>query len=96
MRQLTNAITTLDTDKQYVSSGRYQLVLDNDGAIDMDRSFYRYVVTNLPSGSYTPYSITASEMPAAFRSKLKEIHAMVVNHAENNGLLHPGTDTDDL
>ncbi|MEE4248329.1 MAG: hypothetical protein V2I33_23320, partial [Kangiellaceae bacterium] len=91
MRQLTNPIRILDTDKQYISAGKYQLILDNDGNIDVDKSYYRYIVTNLPSDEQTPHTIAVRDIPAAFKSKLKEIHLMVVNHAENQGILKDGT-----
>jgi hypothetical protein len=96
MRDLTIPITSIDTNRQYVSEGKYQLVLNAEGGINMDASYYQYVVTNLPSGEYAPYKIAAIDLPVSFRAKLKEIHNIVVTHAENTGLLHPGTDTDDL
>ena len=96
MRDLTNPISKVSADKQYVSSGKYKLVLNAEGGINVDASYYQYIVTNLPSGKQTVHKINVVDIPAAFKNKLKEIHLMVVGHAENQGILKPGIDVDDI
>ena len=96
MRQLTNPITNQTADKQYVQSGHYELVLNSNNGINLEKSFYQYTVMNLPSRVVSHKKVFAVDMPQAFRAKLKELHQMVVTDAENSGLLLPGTDTDDL
>ena len=96
MRSLTDPVQTVEVDTQYVSAGKYKLVPDGAGGINMDQSYYQYTVTSLPSEESTSYKIKAQDLPLAFRSKLKTLHQMVVAHAENQGLLLPGNDSDDL
>ena len=96
MRDLTNPITQTQTTKQFIDRWGINLVLNNSGGIDMAKSFFRYRVTSLPEGGSVPETIYAQDLPAAVRTKLKEIHALVHTDAENKNLLESGTDTDDL
>ena len=96
MRELNTPISSVIASKQYVSSGKYKLALNAVGGISMENSYYQYIVTNLPSGEQTPHVVFAQDFPPAFRAKLKELHQMVVAHAENEGIIQSGTDTDDL
>lgn len=97
MRDLTNPVSQELADKQYVQSGTYELVLNANGTgINLEKSFYQYVVMSLPSRTVQHKKVFAVDMPQAFKNKLKELHQMVVADAENSGLLLPGTDTDDL
>lgn len=96
MRTLTTPVVNEIADKQYVSEGRYRLFLNADDTINQDLSYYMFVVTSLPGRQESVRKIAATNLPVAFKNKLKELHQMVVNYAESEAMLLPGTDEDDL
>lgn len=96
MRDLTTPVTNVTADKQYVQGGRYFIASGNDGTINLAGSYYEYDVVLLPSEEKQTYRVYEPDMPPAFRTKLKELHQMVVSRAGTEGELQPGTDSDDF
>ena len=96
MRNLTQPVQETVATRQYVSDGRYRIELDSVGNVNLSKSFYQYTVTSLPGKQVETKRAMGDALPAAFRAKLKELHQMVISDAEASGLLHPGTDEDDL
>lgn len=99
-RTLTSPIVRSNIEKKMVTSGKYTIVIDNNGNVDLPRSFYEYEIASLGSDGVPITSqivvIYVPDMPAAFKTKLKELHNMVISGAESAGYLEAGTDTDDF
>jgi hypothetical protein len=97
-RDLTNPQTQTLVDRQVVTDVGYHLELPG-GTVDMERSTLRYKVTSFSGTNpekFAEMSVRFSQLPPTVKAKMKELHLMIVSHADSNGLLQPGTDTDDF
>ncbi|MHC4622118.1 MAG: hypothetical protein ACYTEQ_30645 [Planctomycetota bacterium] len=97
-RDLTTPQTQTLVDKQVVTDVAYHLELPG-GGVDMQRSTLRYKVTNFAGTTpktVAERSVKFADLPPVVKTKMKELHALVMTDADNNGLLSPGTDADDF
>lgn len=99
-RQLADPIEPISVPTQRVISGRYVLAVLLDGSVDLPNSWYEYQVDSyLADGSLQGRAsrrVYEPAIPTAFKTKLRDLHNMVISDAEAEGLLGAGADAPDF
>ena len=103
MRTRTTAETpTLpDLTQDRLESYSLRLNYDHDtGAISKDGSYFEYEVANINENGKVAgsqrFRVNITDMPTALRTQLKALRDAVMTHAEAQGYIGAGTDSEDL
>jgi hypothetical protein len=99
-RTRTTPTTTKTIHYDTVDVMVLQIGYDNNLQMSAVGTNFTYAITNRDAGGgiieHKKVEIPWTDIPAGVRTKLREIHAVVLTHAENQGIIGAGTDANDL